>query len=76
MRCDVINAVYKEQRYEVSITESSTCYSLEELENLYGIVELVLEYEDGREIESIEGTNWLKENKVYVGYKLKEAYRV
>ena len=75
MRCDVINAVYKEQRYEVSITESSTCYSLEELENLYGIVELVLENEAGEEIESIEGTDWLQENKVYVRYRVKEAYQ-
>ena len=75
MRCDVINAVYKEGRYEISITESNTCYSLEELENIYGIVELVLENEAGEEIENIEGTQWLKEQEVYVRYKIKGSYQ-
>ena len=53
MRCDVINALYKENHYEVSITESDICYSLEELENLYGIVNLKLYNQEDKEIEKL-----------------------
>ena len=75
MRCDVINAVYKENRYEVSITESDTCYNSEELENLYGMVSLKLYNQEDKEIEKLSDTEWLKEGFVKVRYEFKEEYK-
>ncbi len=75
MRCDVINAVYKDNHYEVSITESDTCYNEEELENLYGLVTLKLYNENDEEVKPIEGTDWLREKIVKVRYEFKENYK-
>ena len=75
MRCDVINALYKNNRYEVSITESDTCYNSEELENLYGIVNLKLYDQEDKEIEKISDTEWIKEGYVKVRYEFKEEYK-
>ena len=75
MRCDILNAVYKENRYEVSITESDVCYDLEELENLYGMVELKLYDEAGSEIEKLENTDWLRNQEIHVRYEFKEEYQ-
>ena len=75
MRCDIINAVYKENRYEVSITESDICYSLEELENLYGMVSLKLYNENNEEIKKLSDTEWIREGTVKVRYEFKEEYK-
>ena len=75
MRCDILNAVYKENHYEVSITESDVCYDLEELENLYGMVELKLYDEAGSEIEKLENTDWLRNQEIHVRYEFKEEYQ-
>ena len=75
MRCDILNAVYKENHYEVSITESEVCYDLEELENLYGMVELKLYDEAGSEIEKLENTDWLRNQEIHVRYEFKEEYQ-
>ena len=75
MRCDIVNVVYENNQYEASITESETCYEQEELENLFGMVDLVLYKSDGSEINKIEGTDWIKERNIYVGYRFKEAYQ-
>ena len=75
MRCDIVNVVYENNQYEASITESETCYEQEELENLFGMVDLVLYKSDGSEINRIEGTDWIKERNIYVGYRFKEAYQ-
>ena len=75
MRCDVINALYKENRYEVSITESEICYRLEELENLYGMVNLKLYNQEDKEIEKLSDTEWIKEGYVKVRYEFKEEYK-
>ena len=45
MRCDVINVVYENGVYEASVTPSDTCYQEDELENIYGMVNLRL-YKD------------------------------
>ena len=74
MQCDIINVVYKDFKYHVSIQESDVCYSLEELENLYGIFELKLYDVNDEEIEKIEGTEWIKHNVVKVKYHLKNEY--
>lgn len=74
MQCDVINVVYKNNQYNVSITESDICYNNEELESLYGMVILNIEDENGNIIEKNSDTEWLKKNKVYVSYKLKSEY--
>ena len=75
MKCDILNAIYKENHYEVSITESDVCYDLEELENLYGMVELKLYDEAGSEIEKLENTDWLRNQEIHVRYEFKEEYQ-
>ena len=75
MRCDILNALYKENHYEISITESEVCYSKEELENLYGMVELKVYNEENVEIEKLEDTEWIRESKVKVRYEFKEEYK-
>ena len=75
MQCDIINVVYKDNQYNASITESSECFEEEELEKLYGIVELTIEDENKNEIPKIEGTEWLNKSEVYVSYKIKENYQ-
>ena len=75
MRCDIINAVYKENRYEVSITESDVCYNSDELENLYGMVSLKLYNENNEEIKKLSDTEWIREGTVKVRYEFKEEYK-
>ena len=75
MKCDIINVLYENNQYEASITESETCYEQEDLENLFGMVELVLYKSDGSEVEKYEGTEWVKERNLYVGYRFKEEYQ-
>ena len=75
MRCDILNALYKENHYEISITESEVCYSKEELENLYGMVELKVYSEENVEIKKLEDTEWIRESKVKVRYEFKEEYK-
>ena len=75
MRCDILNALYKENHYEISITKSEVCYSKEELENLYGMVELKVYNEENVEIEKLEDTEWIRESKVKVRYEFKEEYK-
>ena len=75
MRCDILNALYKENHYEISITESEVCYSKEELENLYGMVELKVYNEENVEIKKLEDTEWIRESKVKVRYEFKEEYK-
>ena len=75
MKCDIINVLYENNQYEARITESETCYEQEDLENLFGMVELVLYKSDGSEVEKYEGTEWVKERNLYVGYRFKEEYQ-
>jgi len=70
MACDIVNIEYKDSSFHASIKESETCYSIDELESMYGMVHLKLVDEEGKEINTLEGTNWLKENKIYVTYEL------
>ena len=76
MLCDIIQVIFQDNQFVANIIVSEICYDDEELENLYGMIELKL-YKDENlteEIESIEGTEWIKESKVYVTYELKEGY--
>ena len=68
MKCDIINVLYENNQYEARITESETCYEQEDLENLFGMVELVLYKSDGSEVEKYEGTEWVKERNLYGVY--------
>ncbi len=72
MSCDVINIKYENGIYQSKVTESEVCYEKSDLENLYGIFELIIENKEGKEIG--EKTEWLKEKEVYVTYKMKEGY--
>ena len=72
MSCDIINAVYENNQYHVSITESDVCYEEDELENLYGMVEMHLYDTEGNELEA---STWQQENAVEVRYEIKSEYR-
>ena len=72
MSCDIINAVYENNQYRVSITESDVCYEEDELENLYGMVEMHLYDTEGNELEA---STWQQENAVEVRYEIKSEYR-
>ena len=74
MRCDIINAVFENNQYVASITESETCYTDEELQNLFGMFEIKIYRPDGTEVEPIEGTEWIREQDVVLKYELKEEY--
>jgi len=74
MLCDVITMTEKDGTYSGHLTESDTCYSKEELENLFGIVELILEDKEGNKIPKINGTDWLREKEVYIDFRLREDY--
>lgn len=75
MNCDIIHISFNDNQYEVSIEESETCYSDEELNNRYGIARLKVVDDQGNEIPSIEGTEWLGVSNVYVTYEIKEEYQ-
>ena len=75
MHCDILNALYKDNRYEISITESDICYDLDELENLYGMITLKLYDQEGKEISKISDTEWIKNETLYVKYEFKEEYQ-
>jgi len=76
MTCDIVNVIYKETgEYEISITENDNCMSSEELQNLYGIITLKLLNNEQNAITKIDGTNWLKENSVFVTYEINEKYK-
>jgi len=79
MSCDMINVLLKDGGYDVTITEDyeKNCYDSETLENLHGITSLkvVKSPTDPQEVTGITGTNWLRNNEVYVTYELKEDYK-
>ncbi len=79
MSCDMINVLLKDGGYDVTITEDyeKNCYDSETLENLHGITSLkvVKSPTESEEVTGITGTNWLRNNEVYVTYELKEDYK-
>ena len=75
MRCDIINVVFENNQYVASITESETCYTDEELENLFGMFEIKIYRPDGTEVEPIEGTDWIREQDVILKYEIKDTYQ-
>ena len=75
MRCDIINVVFENNQYVASVTESDTCYTDEELQNLFGMFEIVIYRPDGTKVEPIEGTDWIREQDVVLKYELKEEYK-
>ena len=75
MRCDIINVVFENNQYVASVTESDTCYTDEELQNLFGMFEIVIYRPDGTKVEPIEGTDWIREQDIVLKYELKEEYK-
>ena len=75
MRCDIINIIFENNQYVASVTESDTCYTDEELQNLFGMFEIVIYRPDGTKVEPIEGTDWIREQDVVLKYELKDEYK-
>lgn len=75
MRCDIINVVFENNQYVASVTESDTCYTDEDLQNLFGMFEIVIYRPDGTKVEPIEGTDWIREQDIVLKYELKEEYK-
>lgn len=59
MSCDIVQVLYKNNQYEASLTESTICYDPIELENLYGMIQLVFYDMSDQKLEKIEGTELL-----------------
>ena len=75
MRCDIINVVFENNQYVASVTESDTCYTDEELQNLFGMFEIVIYRPDGTKVEPIPGTDWIREQDIVLKYELKDEYK-
>jgi len=73
MRCDIVNAMYENDGYQITITPNDECYTEEDLESLHGLVELVVTKPDGSAITTVD--DWTKESEVVVQYRLKEGYQ-
>ena len=74
MSCDIVTVTYNNSGYEASITESDKCYDENYLDSLFGMVEFYLEDENGEIITRDNANTWLKQDKVYVKYRLKSEY--
>ena len=72
MGCDIINVTFTDGFYHANLTESDICYDREEMESIYGTVELYWVNKNGEEIE--KESNWKKEDYIKVKYRLKEGY--
>ena len=73
MNCDIIEIHYEDNSYKGNYIENSTCWSDEELNNNYGVLELVLLDENGEEI--VSDNAWLSYSKIKVSYRIKETYQ-
>ena len=75
MTCDIINVVYTNAAYDITITENNDCLSKEELENLHGIVTLKLENTNGGGVSKLSNTDYLAFDKINVVYEIKDKYQ-
>lgn len=75
MHCDVVNVIYEDNQYQATITKSDSCYTQEELNSLYGMINLSLYDASGSQIGTDTKTPWVKNNPVYVRYSLKDGYQ-
>ncbi len=74
MGCDIINITYENGSYQGKINQNEDkCYSEEELENLYGMIELYVV--DASENEIAQSNEWMKQQKIKVKYRFKEEYQ-
>ena len=76
MSCDVINAVYNSNQYDIYLSQSDECLSKEDLEEKYGFVHLKLFKDEAltEEVNYFDNTNWLNESPLYVSYVFDEKY--
>lgn len=72
MICDIVNVTFENSQFYGEVSESDHCYTKEELENLYGIADLLI-YQDNQEIKEVDG--WVRGNIIEVGYQFKEKYK-
>lgn len=72
MACDILNMTFDNSQYSGEISESDYCYTKEELNNLYGMVEFIL-YQENREITETNG--WIRGNYIEIGYRFKDKYK-
>lgn len=70
--CDIINVIYENSQFYGELSANETCYTEEELESLYGLVDLKL-YQDDTELKEVDG--WVKGSNIEVKYQLREKYK-
>ena len=75
MSCDILNVNFINGIYEATIIESNICYSEEELNNLYGAIELNVYDENNNQIDLSKDNLWTNKNPLIIKYNFKEQYK-
>ena len=73
MNCDIIEVHYENNNYEGNYIESNTCLSDEELNNQYGMVNIIVK--DGEEKVIDNPSEWHISKKDTLSYEFKENYQ-
>lgn len=73
MNCDIIKVHYENNNYEGNYIESNTCLSDEELNNQYGMVNIIVK--DGEEKVIDNPSEWHISKKDTLSYEFKENYQ-
>ncbi len=73
MNCDIIRVVYENNQYEASYAMSDACLSDEELNNQYGMFQIIVKNKDGDVVSDYD--TWHNITEYYLSYELKEEYQ-
>ncbi len=73
MNCDIIRVVYENNQYEASYAMSDECLSDEELNNQYGMFQIIVKNKEGDVVSDYD--TWHNVTEYYLSYELKEEYQ-
>ncbi len=73
MNCDIIEVHYENNSYDGTYIESNTCLSDEELNNQYGMVNIIVKNEDEKVVD--HPNEWHISKKDTLSYEFKENYQ-
>ena len=73
MNCDIIRVVYENNQYEASYAISDACLSDEELNNQYGMFQIIVKNKEGDVVSDYD--TWHNITEYYLSYELKEEYQ-
>ena len=73
MNCDIIEVHYENNNYDGNYIESNTCLSAEELNNQYGMVNIIVKNGEAKVIDN--PSEWHISKKDTLSYEFKEDYQ-